>query len=208
MKIAVTGFLPFNGRDINPSQLIAEQVRPPKGTEITVKILSVEYKSSSAELLDFLEQEKPDALLSIGQAGNAPYIAVERVAVNLDNSRTADSRSLFPDQAGYAPVDEPIDEKGPAAYFSTLPVWDIVTAVNDKNIPARASYSAGTFICNHVMYEGLKYAAHHGNMRSGFIHVPFLPEQLGENPRPGCYSMELSDMVRAVQTALEVIAET
>lgn len=232
MKIAVTGFLPFNGREVNPSQLIVEQLASNGRFELVKKILPVEYKASTVELMEFLEREKPDVLLSIGQAGNAPHIAVERVAINLDNARTSDGKSLFNDQAGEAPVDEPVRNDGPEAYFATLPVWDIIAAINDKGIPARASYSAGTFICNHVMYEGLHYAAKHGNsgatakrsnsgslakqngfsveancagMTAGFIHVPFLPEQIKDNPRPGTFSMELKDMVTAVQTALEVL---
>lgn len=207
MKIAVTGFLPFNGRDVNPAQLIVEQLKAPEGCTLVKKILSVEYDKSREELLDFLESEDPDILLSVGQAGNTPYIAVERVAINLDNTKTSDGKSLFPDQAGTTPVDEPIIKNGPNAYFSSLPVWDIVEAINKAGVPARASYSAGTFICNHVMYLGLDHASKNPGVVSGFIHVPFLPEQLEGNTTPGRYSMELSDMVTGVQTTIDLLSE-
>lgn len=205
MKIAVTGFLPFNGRDINPSQLIVEKLTAPQNCTLVKRILSVEYKKSSEELYAFLDEEKPDVLLSIGQAGNSPYLSVERVAINLDNAKTSDGKALFADQSGATPVDEKIDENGPTAYFASLPVWDIINAINEKEVMAKASYSAGTFICNHIMYEGLRYAEACKNMKSGFIHVPFLPEQLKGNTKPGCYEMPLEKMVAGIQIALEVI---
>lgn len=203
-KILVTGFLPFNGRDINPSEKIVEMLTAPKNAELVKYILPVEYKRSGEILTEIVDKENPDVLVSIGQAGNNPYVAVERVAVNLDNSLASDGVHSLADQAGYAPVDEPVSENGPAAYFSTLPVWELVRAASEKTgVPVRASYSAGTFICNHVMYTGCSLAEKRKNMISGFIHVPFLPEQLGgkkEDNRK--YSMPFEDMLSVIQTVI------
>lgn len=200
MKILVTGFEPFNGRDINPSQLILEQLKAPKDIILIKELLPVEFKATTKILKDLLKENQPDVVLSLGQAGNRPELSVERVAINLDNVRSSNGKREVPDNAGDAPIDMSIIEKGPAAYFSTMPVWDLVDAIQVVGVDAAVSYSAGTYVCNHVMYTVLHEATvHYQNLKAGFIHVPFLPEQ---NPTTG-YTMELDDMVKGMQAILE-----
>ena len=203
MKILVTAFEPFNGRDINPSQLILEQLEAPEGVTLMKEILPVEFKATTEILKKRLKEHRPDVVISLGQAGNRPEISVERVAINLDNCRSSNGQKVIADNAGDTPVDEPIVADGPQAYFSNLPVWEMVEVMQEAGVDAAVSYTAGTYVCNHVMYMVLhEVAINYPNMKAGFVHVPFLPEQ---NPVTG-YTMELSDMVKGIQECLKVVS--
>ena len=203
MKILVTAFEPFNGRDINPSQLILEQLEAPEGVTLMKELLPVEFKASTEILKMRLKEHRTDVVISLGQAGNRPEISVERVAVNLDNCRSSNGQKIIADNAGDTPVDEPIVADGPQAYFSNLPVWEMVEAIQKAGVDVAVSYTAGTYVCNHVMYTVLhEVAINYPDTKAGFIHVPFLPEQ---NPVTG-YTMELSDMVKGIQECLKVVS--
>lgn len=209
MKILLTGFEPFNGDKINPSQLIVNKVEAPLGISLIREILPVEFKKTSLRIRELLEEHMPDVVISIGQAGNRVGISVERVAINLNNVRSSNGKKELPDNAGETPIDQIIEEDGETAYFTNLPVWEIVKAIQDKGIEASASYTAGTYVCNHVMYTELyEVSKNYPNMKAGFIHVPFLPEQIGEKEgRNATHAMELSKMVEGVEAALEVCKE-
>ena len=202
MKLLVTAFEPFNGRDINPSQLILEQLEAPEGVVLIKELLPVEFQRTTEILRELLKKHQPDAVISLGQAGIRPEISVERVAVNLNNCRSSNGQIVTLDNAGDAPIDETIIEGAPQAYFSNLPVWDLVKTIQDTGVDAAVSYTAGTYVCNHVMYIVLhEVAMNYPKMKAGFIHVPFLPEQ---NPKKG-YIMELKDMKKGVQAVLDYL---
>ena len=204
MKILVTAFEPFNGRDINPSQLILEQLEAPEGVTLMKEILPVEFKATTEILKKRLKEHRPDVVISLGQAGNRPEISVERVAINLDNCRSSNGQKVIADNAGDTPVDEPIVADGPQAYFSNLPVWEMVEVMQEAGVDAAVSYTAGTYVCNHVMYMVLhEVAINYPNMKAGFVHVPFLPEQ---NPVTG-YTMELSSMIKGIQACIDRIGK-
>ena len=201
MKILVTAFEPFNGRDINPSQLILEQLEAPKGAILIKELLPVEFKTTIEILRNLIKEHQPDIVLSLGQAGNRPEISVERVAINLNNVRSSNGKTELPDNAGDAPVDKRIVEGAPEAYFSNLTVWEMVKTIQNEGVAAAVSYTAGTYVCNHVMYIVLhEVETNYPNMKAGFIHVPFLPEQ---NPKVG-YTMELEKMVNGIQSCLKL----
>lgn len=203
MRILVTGFEPFNGRDMNPSQLILEQLEAPEGVTLIKELLPVEFKATTEILKKQIKEHRTDVVISLGQAGNRPEISVERVAVNLDNCRSSNGQKIIADNAGDTPVDEPIVADGPQAYFSNLPVWEMVEAIQKAGVDVAVSYTAGTYVCNHVMYTVLhEVAINYPDTKAGFIHVPFLPEQ---NPVTG-YTMELSDMVKGIQECLKVVS--
>ncbi len=206
MKILLTGFEPFNGGTINPSELIVNKVTAPVGITLIKEILPVEFKQTSMRIRELLKEHKPDVVISVGQAGNRAGISVERVAINLNNVRSSNGKKEIPDNAGETPVDKIIEEDGETAYFTNLPVWEIIKAIQDKGIQASASYTAGTYVCNHVMYTELyEVVKNYPDMKAGFIHVPFLPEQMGEREsRNAAHTMELSDMVKGVEAVLEV----
>ena len=202
MKLLVTAFEPFNGRDINPSQLILERIESPEGVTLIKELLPVEFKKTTKIVKELLAKHQPDVVISLGQAGNRPEISVERVAINLDNCRSSNGQKITEDNAGDTPVDMPIVADAPQAYFSNLPVWDMVKAIQEAGVEAAVSYTAGAYVCNHVMYTALhEVATNYPKMKAGFIHVPFLPEQ---NPTTG-YTMELADMVKGIQACIEVI---
>ena len=209
MKILVTGFEPFNGGTVNPSEQIVHHLVAPEGVTLIKAILPVEFRNSTFQLQELFREYQPDVVLSIGQAGGRAEISVERVAINIDSVKSSNGSKMLSDNAGDIPVDEPIEAEGASAYFTTLPLWKIVEAIQKKGIPAGISNSAGTYVCNHVMYVTLYQAAvKYPQMKAGFIHVPFLPEQIAHrNDKGRLAAMPLENMVSALQTALEVLAK-
>ena len=114
-----------------------------------------------------------------------------------------DGKRELADNAGDLPVDIKIEEDGESAYFSNLPIWDLIKRIQEKGIPAAASYSAGTYVCNHVMYTALyEVNKNYPHMKAGFIHVPFLTEQ--KEVKQTGYFMDLTEMMTAIR---EVLAE-
>ena len=204
MKILVTGFDPFGGEKINPA---LETIKRLPDTILGAQIIKLEIPTvvgkSLAKIKEAVEKENPDVVLSIGQAGGRSEITVERVGINIDDCR-------IPDNEGNQPIDEPVVKGGPAAYFVTVPIKAIVENIKVHNIPASISNTAGTFICNHVCYGVAHLAAQRTAagkpMKSGFIHIPFLPEQAIGKPAL-TPSMSLETIVSGITHALEAIVE-
>ena len=190
--ILLTGFEPFGTATSNPSGEIVKQI---SGENIVTAILPVAYAKSAEQLLSLIEQHNPDVVICLGQAEGRTHITPEKVAINLDDARLADNE-------GVLRSDVKILEDGPAAYFSTLPVKDMVEAMKAQGIPAALSLSAGAFLCNHVFYVAQnKFAG--TKVRSGFVHVPLMDSQGPEFP--GLPTMPLDQMVTAVRAMLEVL---
>lgn len=204
MKILVTGFDPFGGEKINPA---LETIKRLPDTILGAQIIKLEIPTvvgkSLAKIKEAVEKENPDAVLSIGQAGGRSEITVERVGINIDDCR-------IPDNEGNQPIDEPVVKGGPAAYFVTVPIKAIVENIKAHNIPASISNTAGTFICNHVCYGVAHLAAQRTAagkpMKSGFIHIPFLPEQVIGKPAL-TPSMSLETIISGITHALEAIVK-
>ena len=190
--ILLTGFEPFGTATSNPSGEIVKQI---SGDNIVTAILSVAYTQSAERLLALIAEHKPDVVICLGQAEGRTHISPERIAINLDDARLADNEGVIRN-------DVPIIASGPVAYESTLPVKDIVKAINDAGVPAAVSLSAGAFLCNHVFYVAQDHFKG-TKVRSGFVHVPLMDEQAGEFP--GLSTMPLDQMVKAVRTMLEVL---
>ncbi|KUH33805.1 pyrrolidone-carboxylate peptidase [Thermococcus celericrescens] len=200
MKVLITGFEPFGGEEINPSWKAVERLPESIGGARLIKHrLPVTFRGVREILPRLIVEERPDVVIMTGQAGGRPNVTVERVAINVMDSK-------MPDNEGFAPEDEPVFEGAPAAYFATLPVKAIVAALRRENIPAAVSNTAGTYVCNAAMFTALHTIAVAGmETKAGFIHVPFIHEQALEKPRP---SMALETITRAfevaVRTSLEV----
>ncbi len=200
MKILVTGFDPFGGEKINPA-LEAVKSLPSEihGAEIHwVEIPTVFYKA--AEVLETtIASYQPDAVLCIGQAGGRTSLTPERVAINQDDAR-------IPDNQGNQPIDTPIRLDGQAAYFSTLPIKAMVQAIKEEGLPATVSNTAGTFVCNHLMYQALYLAdKKFPHMRAGFMHIPYMTEQVINKTNTA--SMNLTDIVRGIEAAIGAIVD-
>ena len=200
MKILVTGFDPFGGEKINPA-LEAVKSLPSEihGAEIHwVEIPTVFYKAADV-LETAIIRYQPDAVLCIGQAGGRASLTPERVAINQDDAR-------IPDNQGNQPIDTPIRLDGQAAYFSTLPIKAMVQAIKEEGLPATVSNTAGTFVCNHLMYQALYLAdKKFPNMRAGFMHIPYMTEQVVNKPNTA--SMNLTDIVRGIEAAIGAIVD-
>ena len=168
MPILVTAFTPFGGDALNASQEILNALPDTLGgVRLEKRLLPVSFHSAPRLAQEAAERLRPEAIVCLGQAGGRDAVTPERVAVNLMDATS-------PDNDGFQPVDEPIFPDGPAAYFSTLPVKAMVEAMQRLAVPARLSDTAGTYVCNCLMYAMLH------RMREtpcGFIHVPYLTEQ-------------------------------
>ncbi|MCL2854660.1 MAG: pyroglutamyl-peptidase I [Defluviitaleaceae bacterium] len=191
-KVLITGFEPFGGETINPSweavKALPDQI---DGTIIKKLSLPVVFGKSGDMLISAINTEKPHAVICVGQAGGKASINVERIAINVDDTKT-------PDNEGNTPIDQPIRDGAPVAYFATLPVKSIVANLIKAHIPATISNTAGTYVCNHVMYAALHHASrHHPTFQAGFIHIPYLPAQVLE--KPATPSMSLDNVVKALE---------
>jgi pyroglutamyl-peptidase len=194
-RVLLTGFEPFNGGDLNSSwaavRLAAASAIP--GVDLHTQLLPCVFGAAGEVLWDAVELLDPDVVIAVGQAGGSTGLAIERVAVNLDDATA-------PDNAGVRPVDRPIEPDGPVGYFATIPVRECVAAVRATGVPAAVSDSAGRFVCNHVMYGLLHRAATRrpGRLVGGFVHVPFAPEQVLDSARPCLPSSTVAIGLRAV----------
>lgn len=201
MKLLLTAFDPFGGSPINPAleavKLVANQIGD-------VQIVKLEVPTVFGKSIDTvaaaMEKEKPDAVLCIGQAGGRYDLTPERVAINLDDAR-------IPDNEGNQPIDVPIFQDGAPAYFATLPIKAMVAKIREAGLPASVSNTAGTFVCNHLMY-GVLYtlAKHYPGVKGGFMHVPFVPSQTVNRPTPAP-SMCQQDIARGIEAAITAIRE-
>lgn len=200
MKILVSGFDPFGGEKINPAiesvKLLPDEI---KGAKIIKVEIPTVARKSLKKLEEVIEIEKPDVVLSVGQAGGRTDISVERVGINMDDFRIKDNE-------GNQPIDEKIAEGGPDAYLVTIPIKAMVQKMIENKIPASVSNTAGTFVCNHVCY-GMAHLAStkYPNMRTGFVHIPFLPEQVVD--KRNMPSMPLEMIAKGLEYAIEAIIE-
>lgn len=201
MKLLVTGFEPFGGEALNPS--LEAMKRLPNtigGADVVKQALPTEFGKASEVLAAALEAESPDVVICVGQAGGRSAITVERVAINLRDAS-------IPDNGGRQPVDETILPEGETAYFSTLPIKAMVERIKEAGLPAFVSNTAGTFVCNEVLYTLLHLAkTKYPGLRGCFIHVPYTMEQLTGKPN-GTPGMSMEDITRALICAAKAAVE-
>ena len=197
-RVLLTGFEPFAGASLNPSEQIvnALKARQIEGVELHTAVLPVVFTESSELLRHLIKLHKPDVVICLGQAEGRREISFERVAINLDDARLADN-------AGRVVLDQPVVAGGPTAHLTTLPVKEMVAAVRAEGIAAGLSTTAGTFVCNHIFYAMQNELAE-TSVVSGFIHVPLMPEQAGEFG--GLPTMPLDQQVRAIEVVIRVAA--
>ena len=200
MKILVTGFEPFGGEEVNPS-IEAVKKLPDKiaGARIVRLEVPVVCHKALAVIEEAVKKHDPDVILSIGQAAGRADITVERIGINVDDYS-------IPDNEGNQVTDQPVIADGPDAYLVKVPVRAMVERIRSRSIPASISNSAGTFVCNHVIYGVCHLiATKYPGRQSGFLHIPCLPRQaLGKGNMP---SMSQEMMTEALKAAIEAIAE-
>lgn len=193
-RLLITGFDPFGGQPVNPSWEAVRRLPNEIGDYTLTKLrIPTVFGAAAQAVLKTAQSVQPDVILSIGQAGGRSAVTPEVVGLNLREAG-------IPDNAGNQPSARPVVEGAPAAYFATVPVREMVRAINAAGLPGALSYSAGVYVCNDVLYTLL----HHFDgtpTRVGFIHVPFLPEQ-AQNGQP---SLTLDQMTRALECAIQAL---
>jgi pyroglutamyl-peptidase len=198
MRALVTGFEPFGEEAVNPAlEALARLPQHLGDLSVATCVLPTAF-GRALEVLDrVLMRHEPDIVLGLGLAGGRAALSLERVAINVDDARIADND-------GERPIDCPVVAGGPAAHFTTLPIKTIAAALREAGLPAVVSNTAGTFVCNHVFYYTLHRAAMRPQMRAGFLHLPYLPEQATRHD--GAPSMALGDIVHGNEVVLRVAA--
>ncbi|NFG60919.1 MULTISPECIES: pyroglutamyl-peptidase I [unclassified Clostridium] len=200
MKVLITGFDPFGGESINPA---LEAVKKLPNTISNAEIIKLEiptvFKKSLEKIEENILAHKPDIVISIGQAGGRFGITPERVAINIDDARIEDNEKN-------QPIDLKVFEDGENAYFATLPIKAMVKEMQEAGIPSSVSNSAGTFVCNHVMY-GVLYMINkkYPNIKGGFIHVPYIPSQVVN--KPSMPSMSIEDISKGLELSIKAAVE-
>lgn len=192
--LLITGFDPFGGEKINPSFEAVKRLPERIGEYNIIKLcVPTSFEKASKTVIAKAEESDADVIVCVGQAGGRKGVTPEVIGINLRDAR-------IPDNDGAMPKNQPVIKNAPAAYFSTLPVDDIVEAVNQAGVPCSKSYSAGAFVCNDLLYSLLHHFDGTGK-KIGFIHVPFLPEQ-ARDTHP---SLTLVQIITALTAAIKVI---
>lgn len=193
-QLLITGFEPFGGEQINPSWEAVLRLADEIGDYTLTKLrIPVTFGTAAQCVLKAAEENHPDVILCVGQAGGRNAITPEMVAINL-------RYASIPDNDAYQPQEEPVVAGGDTAYFSTLPVRRMAEAVKGVGLLSNVSYSAGVYVCNDVLYTLLdRYQ--NSSTRVGFIHIPYCAEQ-GKEP-----SMTLDDLVKGLTAAIQAIAD-
>ena len=193
-KVLISGFEPFGGSDLNSSQLVVEAISKESftGLELSAVILPVEFDKAAKVLFSKVRELDPEIVISFGQAEGRKAISPEKIAINLDSAR-------IPDNAGEMRVNKVIIEAGADGYFSTLPIEKMVVAVKECGLDGEISLSAGAFLCNHIFYH-LQHQLLERGIKSGFVHLPLVNEQLAQYPDQPSWALE--DLIRGVKAAI------
>lgn len=200
--ILLTGFEPFGRDDVNPSWHAVRRARDilrAEGLDVEARELPCVFGDSAAALSEAMATTKPDLVICVGLAGGRARISLERVAINCDDAR-------IPDNKGQKPVDEEVVPGGPAAYFSTLPIKAALRDLQIAGIKGEVSQSAGTYVCNHLFFALMHLLASTPTIRGGFVHIPYLPEQV--SPESGTPSMPLESMAEGLAVVVRTALQT
>ena len=202
MKVLVTGFDPFGGDKVNPAyeavKLIPEEVA---GAKIIKLEIPTVFAESGIVLKEAMKKEQPNIVICVGQAGGRAAVSLERVAINLAEAR-------IPDNKGNQPIGVKLEEDGETAYFTSLPIKAMMKNIQKHGLPAYISYTAGTFVCNDIMYRLLYMIEREfPKVKGGFIHVPFEPTQVIERPVDTA-SMTIQAIADSLMYAIEAAVTT
>lgn len=185
-NVLLTGFEPFGGEPTNPSWEAVQLLDGARiaGHRVATRCLPVEFGTSLVRLRSAIREVKPVVVICVGQAGGRAQLSLERIGINIDDARIADN-------AGAQPVDAPIVADGPAAYFSNLPLKTMLRDLHAAGIPAEVSQTAGTYVCNHVLYGLMHALRRKPKIRGGFVHIPYSPDQAACHPGAPCLPVEV-----------------
>ena len=191
-KLLLTGFEPFHKATSNPTKDIVQNLKSENIERLTTAVLPVEFGKCWQILKELIDTHNPEIVISLGQAEGRSQVMPEKIAINLDDAR-------IPDNAGNSPINKAIVNGAPDGIFSTLPIADYVETLKAAGIPASISFSAGTYVCNHLFYL-LQHYCQDKEIKSGFIHVPLMESQASEFP--GLPALPLETLVKAIKEIL------
>lgn len=202
VRILLTGFEPFAGRDTNPSweavrELDSEIIA---GAWVRALRVPVAWRRSVATIVAELEREPVDGLIIGGLAYGRASVNVEALAHAMgDLPWQGDNEGRV---LGGARSDD--DPSGPDALFATAPVRAIVASLNANGVPAVVSWDGGAYVSNATLYGSLRYARDKGvSLPTTYLHVPATPEMTTGTATP---SLPLPLLVRAFRLACETMA--
>ncbi|GAB3331040.1 pyroglutamyl-peptidase I [Marilutibacter aestuarii] len=200
-RVLLTGFEPFGDEADNPSWDAVRLLEGARiaGHRVATRCLAVEFGRSLRQLRAAIRETAPALVLCVGLAGGRAQLSLERIGINVDDAR-------IPDNAGRQPIDVPVVEGGPDAYFSTLPLKAMLHALRAAGIPAEVSQTAGTYVCNHVLYGLMHALRRQRRVRGGFIHVPYSPAQA--TAHPGAASLPTATVAEGLRVALRAALTT
>jgi pyroglutamyl-peptidase len=195
-KLLLSGFEPFLGFPINPTEAIVKALDGMEIGDYVVHgvLLPVDYETAGPRILDAMDEVKPDAVISLGLAAGRTSITPERIAINC--------RDGEPDNCGVALQDAPIVEGGPDGYFSTLPIRKMVNVLNESGFPSRISDTAGTYLCNNIMYT-VRHAVG-AEVQAGFVHIP-ASHELAVTHKKEMASWSQNDLTAAIRRIIEIL---
>ena len=198
MRVLVTGFEPYWDYTINSSWTVACEVNKLciSDVEVIVRQMPVRFAAVADALKEAVKECQPDFILMLGQSGGSDRIKLERVALNMMDARLADNDGIIPDN-------QPIDKEGEAAFFTNVPIKEILSALNDEGIMSKISNSCGLYVCNRLYYEALKITKEFPNIVSLFVHLPFFEGQ--PTAKTGKPTMPITEMIKAISTIITVI---
>lgn len=203
VRCLITGFEPFGGSTLNPSQAVVEAIDTGtirvENAQVYTALLPVDTQRIADQIDAIWQRVEPNIVLHLGESAKADRLTLERVALNLLDFDS-------PDNAGRVVVDQPIDPAGPPARFATLPVRELRDRLAQQGIDAALSLSAGAYLCNQTLYLSLAQAQQLGGRAVGFVHVPSLPEQVerGERKAPAIPRERLIQQVgRLIELAIQ-----
>lgn len=193
MSIIITGFEPFGGDKTNPSEQVAKQLNGLNinGEVVSSLILPVQAESAFNKVQEAMTKLQPKVIVLLGLAAGRAFITPERVAINI-------SDYPIKDNGGAQPIDSAIIENGENAYFSSLPIKAITSALNESNIPTRVSNSAGTYVCNDLFYRVL-HAVQGIDVKCGFIHIP-----MSQSTNKNLPYLPLAQIINGITLSVEV----
>lgn len=198
MRLLLTGFVPFLDNPINPTEEIVKRLdaKVINGYEIVTAVLPVDFNESEQQLKKAITANQPDVIIMLGLAAGRFKITPERIAINIKDGEK--------DNKGYVPVDEPIDPNGKDGLFSTLPIRKMVEVLKENNLPAEISNTAGTYLCNNMMYVALQEAIKNNEAYlAGFIHIPASHELAIQNNRLPSWSLD--DLTKSIELCIKVL---
>ena len=205
--VLVTGFASFEGFAVNSSwQGVEGLPGHAGGFRLHKLLLPVSFGGAWAAVESAIRELRPEIVICTGLAAKRDCISVERVAINVDDARIADND-------GFQPIDRVIDYSAPNAYFTGLPMRKIIERIGMAGIKASLSDSAGTFVCNDVMFRLMHLIANEmPQIMGGFIHVPATPEMLANRAMPQidtntAVGLSLPEITRGLQIAVETCVE-